>query len=49
VVETAGNHISRLRVHLDGSLTDRQVCGPEDLGGWARRCRHFVHPYLGSQ
>ncbi|MBV9581762.1 MAG: SMP-30/gluconolactonase/LRE family protein [Chloroflexi bacterium] len=33
VVETSGSHISRLRVQSDGSLTDRQVYGPEDLGG----------------
>jgi gluconolactonase len=33
VVETVGSHISRLRVGVDGALTDRQVYGPEDLGG----------------
>jgi sugar lactone lactonase YvrE len=33
VVETIGSHISRLRVHPDGSLTDREVYGPDDLGG----------------
>ena len=33
VVETAGNHISRLRVGADGALTDREVYGPDDLGG----------------
>jgi sugar lactone lactonase YvrE len=34
VVETNGRRISRLRVHGDGSLTDRQIYGPHDLGGF---------------
>lgn len=33
VVETAGPCITRLRVQEDGSLTDREVFGPTDLGG----------------
>lgn len=33
VVETNARRISRLRVHADGSLTDREVYGPADLGG----------------
>ena len=33
VVESNARHISRLRAHLDGSLTDREVYGPDDLGG----------------
>lgn len=33
VVETAGPCITRLRVQADGSLTDREVFGPTDLGG----------------
>jgi gluconolactonase len=33
VVESNARHISRLRVQPDGSLTDQQVFGPEDLGG----------------
>jgi gluconolactonase len=33
VVETNARHISRLRVHSDGSLTDREIYGPADVGG----------------
>jgi len=33
VVETNARRISRLRVHADGSLSDREVYGPPDLGG----------------
>lgn len=33
VVESNARHISRLRVHADGSLTDREIYGPRDLGG----------------
>ena len=33
VVETNARHISRLRAHPDGSLTDREIYGPDDLGG----------------
>ncbi|HEY7632759.1 MAG TPA: SMP-30/gluconolactonase/LRE family protein [Thermoleophilaceae bacterium] len=33
VVESNGRCISRLRAHDDGSLTDREVYGPDDLGG----------------
>ncbi|GBF07988.1 gluconolactonase [Deinococcus aerius] len=33
VVESTGRRISRLRVRPDGSLTDREVYGPSDLGG----------------
>jgi len=32
VVETTGGCISRLRVHPDGSLSDREVFGPSSLG-----------------
>ena len=32
VVESNGRRISRLRVHDDGSLSDREVYGPDDLG-----------------
>ncbi|WP_454806005.1 SMP-30/gluconolactonase/LRE family protein [Paraburkholderia fungorum] len=34
VVETNARRISRLRVGDDGSLTDRQIYGPADLGGF---------------
>jgi len=33
VVETNARRVSRLRVHADGKLTDREVYGPKDLGG----------------
>lgn len=33
VVESNARHISRLRVLPDGSLKDREVYGPDDLGG----------------
>lgn len=33
IVETAGKRISRMKVRPDGSLTDREVFGPSDLGG----------------
>ncbi|WDS35046.1 SMP-30/gluconolactonase/LRE family protein [Pseudoxanthomonas sp.] len=33
VVESNARRISRLRVHADGSLSDREVFGPADLGG----------------
>jgi gluconolactonase len=33
VVESNARHISRLRVQPDGSLTDREIFGPADLGG----------------
>ncbi len=32
VAETTGKRVSRLRVQPDGSLTDREVYGPRDLG-----------------
>jgi hypothetical protein len=32
VVESNARRIARLRAHGDGSLTDREVYGPEDLG-----------------
>ncbi|WP_321892138.1 SMP-30/gluconolactonase/LRE family protein [Paraburkholderia tropica] len=34
VVETNARRISRLRVQDDGSLTDREIYGPPDLGGF---------------
>lgn len=34
VVETNARHISRLRVAADGSLSAREVFGPDDLGGF---------------
>jgi gluconolactonase len=34
VAETGGDHISRFRVGADGSLSDRQIYGPERLGGF---------------
>lgn len=34
VVETNARRISRLRVGDDGSLTDREIYGPADLGGF---------------
>ncbi|MBU2646666.1 SMP-30/gluconolactonase/LRE family protein [bacterium] len=34
VVETCGKHISRLRVHDDGSLSDREIYGPRDTGAF---------------
>lgn len=34
VVETCGRHITRLRVQPDGSLTDREIYGPEDTGAF---------------
>jgi sugar lactone lactonase YvrE len=33
VVESNARRVSRLRVHADGSLSDREVYGPSDLGG----------------
>lgn len=33
VVESNARHISRLRVADDGTLSDREIYGPEDLGG----------------
>jgi sugar lactone lactonase YvrE len=33
VVETNARRISRLRVHEDGRLTDREIFGPSNLGG----------------
>ncbi|MFP3571101.1 SMP-30/gluconolactonase/LRE family protein, partial [Paraburkholderia sp. SIMBA_030] len=33
-VETNARRISRLRVQDDGSLTDREIYGPPDLGGF---------------
>lgn len=33
VVESNARHISRLRVRPDGSLVDREIYGPADLGG----------------
>jgi sugar lactone lactonase YvrE len=33
VVESNARRISRLRVRADGSLTDREIYGPPDLGG----------------
>lgn len=32
VAETTGKRVSRLRVQADGSLTDREIYGPESLG-----------------
>jgi len=32
IVETCGRHISRMRVQPDGSLTDREIYGPENTG-----------------
>jgi gluconolactonase len=32
VAETCGKHVTRLRVLPDGSLTDREIYGPADLG-----------------
>jgi len=32
IVETCGQHISRMRVQPDGSLTDREIFGPSKLG-----------------
>jgi len=34
VVETNARHISRLRIAADGSLSQREIYGPEDLGGF---------------
>lgn len=34
VVETCGRRVSRLRIQPDGSLTDREVFGPADTGGF---------------
>jgi sugar lactone lactonase YvrE len=33
VVESNARHISRLRAHPDGTLSDREIYGPGDLGG----------------
>ena len=33
VVESNARRISRLRVHADGSLSDREIFGPSNLGG----------------
>lgn len=32
VVESNGRRVSRMRVHTDGSLTNREIFGPTDLG-----------------
>jgi gluconolactonase len=32
VAETTGKRVTRLRVHQDGSLTEREIYGPQDLG-----------------
>lgn len=32
IAETSGNRVSRMRVAADGSLSDRQIHGPSDLG-----------------
>ena len=32
IAETCGKHVSRMRVRKDGSLTDREIFGPSDLG-----------------
>lgn len=32
IAETAGKHISRMKVAPDGSLSDREIFGPESLG-----------------
>jgi gluconolactonase len=34
VVETCGRRVTRLRVQPDGSLTDREIFGPADTGGF---------------
>lgn len=34
VVETCGRRVTRLRVQPDGSLTDREIFGPSDTGGF---------------
>ncbi|MCW4042928.1 MAG: SMP-30/gluconolactonase/LRE family protein [Candidatus Bathyarchaeota archaeon] len=34
IVETNGRRISRMRSHHDGTLSDREVFGPSDLGGF---------------
>jgi sugar lactone lactonase YvrE len=33
VAETGGDHISRFRVNADATLSDREIYGPEHLGG----------------
>jgi sugar lactone lactonase YvrE len=38
VVESTGWHISRLRVHPDGILSDRQIYGPAQLDGFPDGC-----------
>ncbi|MEE9459366.1 MAG: SMP-30/gluconolactonase/LRE family protein [Candidatus Bathyarchaeia archaeon] len=34
IVETNGRRISRMRSHPDGTLSDREIFGPSDLGGF---------------
>jgi sugar lactone lactonase YvrE len=34
IVETNGRRISRMKSHLDGTLSDREIFGPTDLGGF---------------
>ena len=34
IVETCGRRVSRMRVQPDGSLTDREIFGPADTGGF---------------
>ena len=38
IVESCGRHISRMRVQPDGSLTDREIYGPENTGFILRHC-----------
>ena len=34
VVETCGKCVTRLRIQPDGTLTDRELYGPKDTGGF---------------
>jgi gluconolactonase len=34
IVETNGRRISRMKSHADGTLSDREIFGPSDLGGF---------------
>jgi gluconolactonase len=46
VVETNARRISRLRVHADGTLSDREIYGPSDLGGIPDGCAFDAHGNL---
>ena len=46
IVETTGPHITRMRVGVDGSLSQREVYGPSHLGGFPDGIAFDVHGNL---